>query len=70
MRASKELIEAEIFGFEKGAYWRNKSTIGKFEQAQKGTLFLDEIEDMSLDLQTKLLRALESLTISKVKHLK
>ena len=63
----KELIEAEIFGFEKGAFTGAvKSSIGKFEQAQKGTLFLDEIGDMPADLQTKLLRVLENSVISKV----
>ena len=63
----KELIEAEIFGFEKGAFTGAvKSTTGKFEQAQKGTLFLDEIGDMPADLQTKLLRVLENSVISKV----
>ena len=63
----KELIEAEIFGFEKGAFTGAvKSSVGKFEQAQKGTLFLDEIGDMPADLQTKLLRVLENAVISKV----
>lgn len=63
----KELIEAEIFGFEKGAFTGAvKSSTGKFEQAQKGTLFLDEIGDMPADLQTKLLRVLENSVISKV----
>ncbi len=63
----KELIEAEIFGFEKGAFTGAiKSSIGKFEQAQKGTLFLDEIGDMPANLQTKLLRVLENSVISKV----
>ena len=63
----KELIEAEIFGFEKGAFTGAvKSSTGKFEQAQKGTLFLDEIGDMPTDLQTKLLRVLENSVISKV----
>ena len=63
----KELIEAEIFGFEKGAFTGAvKSSVGKFEQAQKGTLFLDEIGDMPADLQTKLLRVLENSVISKV----
>ena len=63
----KELIEAEIFGYEKGAFTGAvKSTIGKFEQAQKGTLFLDEIGDMPFDLQTKLLRVLENSVITKV----
>ena len=63
----KELIEAEIFGYEKGAFTGAvKSTTGKFEQAQKGTLFLDEIGDMPFDLQTKLLRVLENSVITKV----
>ena len=63
----KELMEADIFGFEKGAFTGAvKSSTGKFEQAQKGTLFLDEIGDMPADLQTKLLRVLENSVISKV----
>ena len=63
----KELIEAEIFGFEKGAFTGAiKPSTGKFEQAQKGTLFLDEIGDMPADLQTKLLRVLENSVISRV----
>ena len=50
-------MEAEIFGFEKGAFTGAiKTTLGKFEQAHKGTLFLDEIGDMPPALQTKLLR--------------
>ncbi len=63
----KELMEAELFGFEKGAFTGAvKSSVGKFEQAQKGTLFLDEIGDMPLDLQTKLLRVLENSIITRV----
>jgi len=62
-----ELMEAEIFGFEKGAFTGAiKTTPGKFEQAHKGTLFLDEIGDMPPALQTKLLRVLENSTISRV----
>ena len=62
-----ELMEAEIFGFEKGAFTGAlKTTIGKFEQADKGTLFLDEIGDMPFGLQTKLLRVLENSVISRV----
>jgi sigma-54 specific flagellar transcriptional regulator A len=62
-----ELMEAEIFGFEKGAFTGAiKTTLGKFEQANKGTLFLDEIGDMPPALQTKLLRVLENSTISRV----
>ena len=63
----KELMEAELFGFEKGAFTGAiKSSAGKFEQAQKGTLFLDEIGDMPPDLQTKLLRVLENSIITRV----
>jgi sigma-54 specific flagellar transcriptional regulator A len=62
-----ELMEAEIFGFEKGAFTGAlKTTQGKFEQAHKGTLFLDEIGDMPSALQTKLLRVLENSTITRV----
>ena len=60
-------MEAEIFGFEKGSFTGAlKTTIGKFEQADKGTLFLDEIGDMPFGLQTKLLRVLENSVISRV----
>ena len=63
----KELMEAELFGFEKGAFTGAiKATQGKFELAQKGTVFLDEIGDMPSDLQTKLLRTLESSVINRV----
>jgi two-component system nitrogen regulation response regulator NtrX len=62
-----ELIESELFGYEKGAFTgavgRKK---GLFEQASGGTLFLDEIGDMSLDAQAKVLRALQSGEITRV----
>jgi len=62
-----ELIEAELFGFEKGAFTgASQKTIGKFESANRGTIFLDEIGDMPHTLQTKLLRVLENSTISRV----
>lgn len=62
-----ELMEAEIFGFEKGAFTgAAKTSQGKFEQAHKGTLFLDEIGDMPPTLQTKLLRVLENSTVTRV----
>ena len=55
-----ELIEAELFGSEKGAYTgANVRRDGKFLLADKGTLLLDEIGDMSLDTQTKVLRVLQ-----------
>jgi len=63
----RELIEAELFGFEKGAFTGAlKTSTGKFEQAQNGTLFLDEIGDMPPEVQTKLLRVLENSVITKV----
>ncbi len=56
----RELIESEMFGYEKGAFTgANARRIGKFEEANKGTLFLDEIADMDLNMQAKLLRALQ-----------
>jgi sigma-54 specific flagellar transcriptional regulator A len=63
----KDLMEAELFGYEKGAFTGAiKTTHGKFEQADAGTLFLDEIGDMSLDLQSKLLRILENSCVTRV----
>lgn len=56
----EELIEAELFGAEKGAYTGAvERREGKFKQADGGTLFLDEIGDMSLKTQTKVLRVLQ-----------
>ncbi|MEH0022264.1 MAG: sigma-54 dependent transcriptional regulator [Desulfobacter sp.] len=55
------LLEAELFGYEKGAFTgAHKQQKGKFEMASGGTLFLDEIGDMELDVQAKFLRILET----------
>lgn len=55
-----ELLESELFGFEKGAFTgAYKSKPGKFEQAYGGTILLDEIADMSLGLQAKVLQVLQ-----------
>lgn len=62
-----ELIESELFGYEKGAFTgATARRIGKFEEAAGGTLFLDEIGDMDLNMQTKLLRALQEEEITRV----
>ena len=64
---SAQLIESELFGHEKGSFTGAiKQHKGFFERASGGTLFLDEITEMSLDLQVKLLRVLETGTFSRV----
>lgn len=56
----RELLEAELFGYEKGAFTgAHKTKPGRFEIANNGTMFLDEIGDMSHELQSKLLQVLE-----------
>lgn len=63
----RELIEAELFGYEKGAFTGAQArAAGKFEQAQGGTLFLDEIGDMPMEAQTRLLRVLQSGEVTTV----
>ena len=62
-----DLLEAELFGYEKGAFTgAEKRRAGRFEEARGGTLFLDEIGDMPLELQAKLLRILESRVLQRV----
>jgi len=61
------LIESELFGYEKGAFTGAERTkLGKFEVAAGGTLFLDEISNLPLDVQPKLLRALQEKQIWRV----
>ncbi len=62
------LLESELFGYEKGSFTgaSNKGKIGLFEYANGGTLLLDEIGDMPMDLQVKLLRAIQSQEITRI----
>lgn len=62
-----ELIESELFGYEKGAFTgASARRIGKFEEANEGTLFLDEIGEMDIAFQAKLLRALQEKEITRI----
>ncbi len=62
-----ELLESELFGHEKGAFTGADSMReGRFEASSNGTLFLDEIGDMPMQLQAKLLRAIETRSIQRV----
>jgi DNA-binding NtrC family response regulator len=61
------LLESELFGHEKGAFTgAEKQRIGRFEQANGGTIFLDEIGEISMEIQTKLLRVMEEKSFERI----
>lgn len=63
----KELIESELFGYERGAFTGAATRrIGKFEEAQEGSIFLDEIGEMDLNLQAKLLRVIQERELTRI----
>ena len=63
----RELIESELFGYEKGAFTGAVTRkIGKFEEANGGTIFLDEIAELDLNLQSKILRVLQEREVIRV----
>lgn len=68
----ESLIEAELFGYEEGAFTgaRRKGAVGRILQANGGTLFLDEIGDMPLPLQARLLRVLQERNVTPLGSLK
>jgi DNA-binding NtrC family response regulator len=64
---SRELVESELFGHEKGAFTgADARRLGRFEAADGGTIFLDEIGDMPLETQAKVLRVLEQRSLDRV----
>ncbi len=64
----KDLLESELFGYDKGAFTgaRAKGKPGKFELAHRGTIFLDEIGDMPLEMQPKILRVIEEKEFERI----
>ncbi|HGY55945.1 MAG TPA: sigma-54-dependent Fis family transcriptional regulator [Caldithrix abyssi] len=64
---AENLLESELFGHKKGAFTgATEGKIGLFEEAHQGTIFLDEIADISMNLQTKLLRVLQEGEVKRV----
>jgi transcriptional regulator with PAS, ATPase and Fis domain len=62
-----ELIEAELFGYEKGAFTgASKRRTGRFELSNGGTIFLDDVDDIPLDLQVKLLRVIQERQFERI----
>ncbi len=63
----RTLLESELFGHEKGAFTdASNIRIGLFEQANRGSIFLDEITELPLDLQAKLLKVIENMTMRRI----
>ena len=64
----RDLLESELFGYEKGAFTGAKSEgkPGKFELAHKGTVFLDEVGDLPIEMQAKLLRVIEDKEFERI----
>ena len=64
----KDLLESELFGYEKGAFTgaRSRGKPGKFEMADQGTIFLDEIGDLPVEMQPKLLRVIEEKEFERI----